>query len=595
MLEIYRKYEYLFISILIIILFGASYSAWNGDYKDTDNFMRAIRIIDFIEGGSWKEALFIHSNYPLGEVLHWTRPVDILWLIISFPFMLFMPLRDAIYCGGAIFSPIIGFISSLVLLWGLRPYFGPVLRGLGVGLLLSQYSLLQIFFWGRPDHHSVMALLSVIEISLFLHYFAFKDERTISAGGFFAGISVWIAIEGLFLGYSFLCFLLMVWVIKGYGVREARIFSKYMFMTVFAGWLINPPYEGYFYYDNGRISLLGVLITALTYLSIIIMSKFSRKDFIQRIFILFLTSSLSIFFLISVVGIETIISPPISHEIQAVWSWRVAELMSAFYSPVMASEYILVPLIAFWVLFWLIRGGKTDITWLLFMFIPLIVFFLLSCFSIRFAMYAGIFAIFPIILFSRLRLLETRVYEDPKAKIPNVIMFLMLGSFIGPLFFATIFQWTEILIKGDFNFNQTEIVSDFKDIRPLLEGREGAVLTDTFLGPEVMWKTARPVIGTPYHRNVEGIVDTHKMFFSEDMEEVKDLLIKHKVTDIYLPVNYKKDKRYMKEADKNTKKLYGKIMTGKDLPIWLIQVPEAITSEGGFFLYRVDTSKLGNS
>ena len=591
----YHKYEYVFITALILILFIASYGAWNGDYKDTDNFTRAIRILDFIGSGTWKETLFIHSNYPFGEILHWTRPMDILWLLISSPLMLFMPLKDAVYYGGAVFSPVIGLVSSLVLVWGLRPYFGPVLRGLAVGLLLSQYSLLQIFFWGRPDHHSVMALLTVTEIALFLRYFAFKDDRTIAAAGFFAGISVWIAIEGLFLGYGFLAFLLIFWALKGKGILEARLFGASMFMAIFAGWLINPPLTGYFFLDNGRLSVLIVLLSGFTYLALISLSQVKFAKSLQRGGALILTAAVALGLLIWKVGIDALIAQPISPEIQEVWSWRVSELMSAFYNPVMASEYILVPLIAGGILLCFALRQKVSILWLLFMGIPLGVFFLLSCFSIRFAMYAGIFSIFPVILFARLKLLQSQVYENPKAKIPDSVMAVMLCVFIGPLFFATVLQWTELIIKRDFNFNKPEIVSDFKDLEPLLSNRKGAVLTDTFLGPEVMWKTNRPVIGTPYHRNVMGILDTHRMFFSEDMREVKKLLLKHRVTDIYLPANYKNDKRYMKKPEENTAKLYGKIMTGKDLPNWLTPVPEALTEDGGFFLYRVDRHKLRKS
>ncbi len=588
----YEKYEYLFISALIIILFAASFSTWNGDYKDTDNFTRAIRIIDFINSGIWQETVFIHSNYPFGEILHWTRPMDILWIAISSPLFPFMSLKEAIYDGGAVFSPLMALGTSLILIWGLRPYFGPILRGLAVGLLLSQYSLLQIFFWGRPDHHSLMALLTVAEIALFLRYFVFRDERSIAAAGIIAALAVWVAIEGLFVAYSFLGFLLAFWLLKGEGVKEAKLFSAYFFLSIFAAWLINPPFEGYFYPDNGRLSVLWVLVTGFTYLAVIVLSQGKPQKMLPRLIALLLTMTVALGLLLWVVGLDTLISPPITAELQEIWSWRVSELRSSLANPVMASEYILVPTVALVVLAWFVAGKKIDILWLLFMGIPLVIFLILSCISIRFAMYAGIFSIFPVILFARLKLLQSRVYEDPKAKVPDGVMAFMLLVFLGPLFFATLIQWCEVLIKSEFNFNKPEIISDFEDLQPLLVNRQGSVLTDTFWGPEVMWKSERPVIGTPYHRNVKGITDTHRMLFSEDMKEVKFLLLKHRVTDIYIPVGCKNNHTYMKNPEENTSKLYGKIITGKDLPKWLIKVPEAETSEGGFFLYRIDGKKF---
>lgn len=79
-------------------------------------------------------------------------------------------------------------------------------------------------------------------------------------------------------------------------------------------------------------------------------------------------------------------------------------------------------------------------------------------------------------------------------------------------------------------------VYGFERIVPYLsaKGREGSILLFDSQGPEAIWATERPVIGTPNHRNIEGIVDTHTMLYGQSSDEVIKLLKKHSVTDVLI-------------------------------------------------------------
>ena len=74
-----------------------------------------------------------------------------------------------------------------------------------------------------------------------------------------------------------------------------------------------------------------------------------------------------------------------------------------------------------------------------------------------------------------------------------------------------------------------------RDYLPYISPKEGSILTRVFDGSEIIWTMERPVISTPNHRNIDGIVDTYNTFFNNDMNEVKKLLKKRQVTTIMVP------------------------------------------------------------
>lgn len=48
--------------------------------------MRALRVWHWLAAPSFWEQPLAESNYPFGEILHWTRPMDILWAVNAIPF-----------------------------------------------------------------------------------------------------------------------------------------------------------------------------------------------------------------------------------------------------------------------------------------------------------------------------------------------------------------------------------------------------------------------------------------------------------------------------------------------------------------------------
>jgi len=63
----------------------------------------------------------------------------------------------------------------------------------------------------------------------------------------------------------------------------------------------------------------------------------------------------------------------------------------------------------------------------------------------------------------------------------------------------------------------------------------GAVMTDIFSAPQILWETGKPVLAGPYHPNVEGITDLFAIQLDRPpFEKARRLLEKHHITQVYL-------------------------------------------------------------
>ena len=111
-----------------------------------------------------------------------------------------------------------------------------------------------------------------------------------------------------------------------------------------------------------------------------------------------------------------------------------------------------------------------------------------------------------------------------------------------------------------------------------------------------MWLLEEKVIGSPYHRNIEGISDNFWMLSGKEKLSIA-LMKKHRVKAILLFVNipdrpdlfYNAQKRYTfaQSVTKNDT-LMLKLLSGKDLPCG---IKEELNTPAPFLLFNVDFSQ----
>ena len=227
-----------------------AFEIYNGSkefyYLDSDCYARYLRVVDWLSGDfSWFEKIFPFTNCPYGEILHFTRINDILWLFFSLPFFAFMPLKEAIFAGGLIFSPILFVLTLSFVMVGLKQYIGAK-NFTKPSFFIFVFSLVFLlksiaFSFGRPDHHSLMILIASILSTSLLN----PTNKKMFWGGIAAALGIWAssAFEGMLLAYIVLTILCVGIFFYKHSFDYAVHYTFGMFIGVLLAYGLHPPLE----------------------------------------------------------------------------------------------------------------------------------------------------------------------------------------------------------------------------------------------------------------------------------------------------------------------------------------------------------------
>lgn len=529
----YKKHETVLSAVFFLVPYFLLFYCWDGLYRDTDNYTHARRLLDFLESGVWAERPFMHSNFPNGEILNFTRIMDLFWLIFSVPFLPFLPLKEAVYYGGVFMQPCAAILTAWALIRALKPYFGVTARLASLLFFFFMPAVIQIYMFARPDHHTSVVLFGWLTTGCLLKFLKSRDFSQVRLAGICGGILLWLSIEGILFSYFLAAGLAVLWISGKEELKPAKIFLLYVFLGSLVFWLANPPYEGVFFPDNGRLSVLPVTALGFSALALFIADCRRMRPALEtagrRLFCLCLLAVIFSGLLFIVFGgSQVVLAPYFPPEIKGIWAADSGEFRSAFSSGLLFGTCAAPSLVA------LVFGGcafkkasADERRALILTGVPLFFFFLLTLKNIRFAENAAVFAVFPAILFWQ-NFLKEDVSEKPEL---TGIMFAVL-YFFGMIYLSLCM----LQIQEIYSYSRRSVFG-FGRIVPFLSGADGTVLAQDFQGPEIIWTTGRPVIGTPDHRNIEGILDTHTLLYGDNAREVVRLLKKHSVTDILLAVD----------------------------------------------------------
>ncbi len=188
----------------------------DGRLVGPDADMRVLRVLELAQGGIWYDPVLERSNAPFGEVLHWTRPLDVILLLGGTLGAVFTDFQTALFVWAALFGPALHFLTLLVLLWAFAALFDrDALLLLGL-LFAVQFFITFQFALGRPDHHGLNMLLFIWQMG-----FAFRLARVdcarniVPLAALAAAFAFWISIEGGLGTAMILAALTFAWIING--------------------------------------------------------------------------------------------------------------------------------------------------------------------------------------------------------------------------------------------------------------------------------------------------------------------------------------------------------------------------------------------
>lgn len=565
------------IYILFLILTAANFISpdfFTAPYEDPDSYMRAIRIKNWLQTPSFFEQIIPQSNYPFGEISHWTRPIDILWLICSLPFISLPTTKEIIFAGGHLISPLLCLLAICALIYGLKSRFNIWLTIFGCFLFLTNPPIQSFFRPTYPDHHPLMITLSLYAMALMMHWQQNKQEKYLRRLGITLAAMTMVVIEGILISAIFFGWFFGRFIFQNRSFAPIISICRPFAITLTICWLINPPYEGWFYPDNARISVLYIAAVWLAYIFLYKLQYLPLKTRTSKLAALTATAAIIAAILILLFG-KQIISSPLDDTLQNIWGFRIWEMQHFWNYPLTAQlKYYAFATSALLLNVWLLKHHSCSNLMRLNLAIGLPLF-ILSLYAGRFFAYQPIYTITPYICFIRHLYLSATTETDfpPQIWIAATIILLLQQLASTPSSLNT-------FNKPQTDYFATQLCNNIQEI-------SGTLVADVFFIEKYMWDCNVNAVGTTYHRNRTGLIDNHNILYGTDNLEILSILQKHQVTQILLFANY--DKNYYNMDKIHQNKLYYRLLNRENIPPYLTEIPSEVNNARHFKInYNVD-------
>jgi hypothetical protein len=575
-----------------------------GKLIDPDNYMRLVRVNRLFETGAWFDSSIPRSNAPFGEVLHWTRPFDVLLLVGSAILLPFFSFSEALFWSGVFVSPLLLLLIGYSAVWASAPLSGRRFRFLAMITLLAQVGVLQSTLPGRPDHHSLHILIFVLTVGMAIRWLMKPFSRQISGlTGGLVGAGLWVGPEFLVPLALLLACGLFLWIRKGKDLAGKNLwFSLGLVGVLLLALLLEHRPSDLLSVEYDRISILHVVIAGSAVLFWGGISKLpghraGLHHVKGRIIWTLLAGPLALGVLVAL--FPSFLSGPeagIHPRLMPLWRTYVVEdqpLVSSmgmsewgdflFY---LGPVVFCLPFLA-WILFkeW---DKPTGDVWVL-LGIFLLTFTGLALFRIRFVPYPEVvFIIVSVTLISRILPL---LHGIRNALLGTLLRSgVAFGIICGPLLLGAALmgagepagQESAAALASDCPITDMAVVLADLDA---FGGAPQVIATHMGYGPEILYRTHHRVIGTPYHRNADGILSLFSILAATDLTEARRLVEERGVGLILVCPHHSWIYSASEEGTSGDASFHNQLVAGQ-VPDWLETVNLTGEIPGGFLLFR---------
>jgi len=603
------------LAIIVIPVYVGNDARPLGDewFVGADTYMRIVRVQEWWQGGQWYESVSARSNWPVGETLHWTRPLDIMLMVLAAPFWPFLGFHKALFISGVIVSPVAAVLSMWALVRGVRGLLD--LRGQVILLVLFAVQPITRFYFlaARPDHHSLILLAFTVTLALLLHHAHSPNTRPHAPAwaGAVTAFGIWVSVESLTTELFALTALGLPWLITG-NVQWLAALRRFTFAGALAlaamlviehppgAWLTSEEYD--------RLSSVHVVLLALIALGVEAMWRTRERvgSHLMGRLITGLGASAAAATVMAALFPDFFKGPfgaAMDPRLADLWLGKIQELQPLWgtdWDTVMGAVHILGPTVWLVVWAWIRRQERQagqgnaekpkanfDETTLILILVGLL-YVPLSLFQVRWGAYlgVGVAVAWAVVL---QRLLDWRGGPTltgtgtPILRVPAFVGVALLHVFIGALL---------AMIRPDVQPDKTTACK-WRDLQPVLVseafggGRPQVILSHIHQGSEILYRTPHRVIGTPYHRNTNGILDNYTALATTDDTEMRAILARRGVDFIVLCADSPEERHFLK--------IKGETMTRRiatqNAPVWLQKMPLPAELEEHFRIFRFQPDK----
>jgi len=569
-------------------------------FSGSDTYMRVLRVRDWWDGGAWFENMSLRSNWPEGETLHWTRPFDILLMILAAPFAPFVGMHKALFFAGVVISPVLFLSTVWVLVWGTRPFLDARGRVLLVLLFTFQPSAHFYFVAARPDHHSLILFGFCAVLTLLVRH-AFNpngEARCTAWAGAAAAFGVWVSIESLSIELFALLALGLVWLWRGEDTWLAalrRFTLVGALVTIIALTIERPPGEWLGSVEFDRLSTVHVVLLALIALGVEAMwrsrARYSTSP-VGRAFAAVLAAAAA--GLVMAVLFPDFFKGPfgaaMDPRLDALWLSKVQEFQPLYG----ADTKTMIPMImvlgpTVWLGFYAALIWKSakrtpgNMDMVVTLGLAVGIFLPLTVVQSRWGSYISVAVVISWAIVLQ-RILDwnggPKSGDTPLLRVPLFLM-VALGHILAASVLNLALPQEE---KPPFKACQWRDIAPYLVSDAFANGQPQTFLTFIHEGPEVIYRTPHRVIGTPYHRNSHGLLDTFAAFMSTNEAESKAVLVERRVDYVLTCIGSVEENFFLKFKGDT---LMRKIAAGQP-PAWLEPAPLPDGLETQFHLYKFE-------
>lgn len=571
---------------------------FDGQLLGPDGYMRLVRIDELLSGTGWYESLIARSNAPYGDALHWTRPMDVIILLVATLASPFTDETQALFFAGAATSPIVAFVACIAIAWAARPVLGRDRAILAVFIFLLQPGVLSYTMLGRADHHSLQFVAFILCIGATLRLLADRRSvRTSVAAGIIYGFALWVSIELLLLVGLCQATLAIVWLWRDRVFTRNQIILGGAFLaSVLAAMLIERPIDGWFDIEYDRISIVHVSLAAVVtgfWLALFLHGHDRAALALRsRMALAGIAGAASlgvfgIFFPDFFAGPFASVDP----RIIPIWHEQVAELKPLMPVDMKSLGRFLffigagLPCLIFMsIVLWRERTHPATLRWA-FLTAVLAVYFILSVKHLRFAPFAEIASVWALAeMAGRLIKWSEHVLTGARqfAVKCGATFFIVLGALMSGTFV--------LAVTPDKAIDEKHPDCEVANIANLLNDRANLGAKPTVVGglldhgPEILYRTRHSVVGAPYHRNGDGIWDSYRLLATTDDAESRAIVQRRGIGIIVICPSVAERQFYF--DDNQPDRLYNRLLADNP-PDWLRPVPADREATSGFRLYTV--------
>lgn len=557
--------EFIFWSVAVCLLFSYQYKSFAGIYSNIDYYMQAVRFKVFLTDFSWGEKLFEQTNYPAGAVISGNRALDLIWFGSSMFFKDYTDVILRVFMTGVVTTVIGTLVLLFTFIFGTGNVLSSATRFSAILLLLAQKQIYPDFAFASSEVFLLIPVLLLI-VSWW-SYDTSKKQLPLVFMGLACALMCWLDPEGLLFVHILLLALMIGWFMNRIKTDDLVVFFGVFagFVTLF--WAVNPPYGGYSAVYLTRLSLYHVVMAGVFFVIVNVFNSLPLYNAMRKIsaFLFFVpVAAISVYFALQ----KQLSALAVSYkddELSNLLTGRMASAQSIDWLTYLYPALAMV--IGIYLLFVYRYRNKVIV--------PL--FILISACVIQYYLGLGSMLLMALPAVAVIALFIQKVYECTQ-KI-SALFLLTSAVFIGIEFVAlTVLP----VANRDYGLKSMSPVLA-SDVSALMHYKKGTVLSDSFYGPLILWYTNHNVVASPDRTNRDGIIVADKIWKSENLKEVWKLLNKHKVDYIFLPSGF--DEKYFAEPQKNMKKFYARILTGKNLPQWI--KPLQHKENPDVYLYKV--------